>query len=146
VKFASLLTSNNFYAFLRLVSSGFLWYFRAMSLTDRLVEIRKALNVSQKIFAKGIFISTSYLGGIETGHRSVNNRIVDLVCKVYGVNKQWFLTGEGEMFSSPPPDLKQQEILTIYERLNGYFQAYILDQIRGLDKLQENETKIKEKR
>jgi transcriptional regulator with XRE-family HTH domain len=110
-------------------------------LNERLKTIRKTLNVSQKIFAKGIFISTSYYAGIETGHRQVNDRIIDLVSTRYNVNKDWILTGQGEIFDNAPPDVKLQELVEIYKRLNKYFKGYILDQIRALDKIQENESK-----
>jgi transcriptional regulator with XRE-family HTH domain len=112
-----------------------------MVLNDRLKTIRKTLSVSQKIFARGIFISTSYYAGIETGHRQVNDRIVDLVCKIYNVNKDWILTGRGDIFDSPPPDVRLKELMDIFKRLNGHFQGYILDQIRNLEKIQENELK-----
>jgi transcriptional regulator with XRE-family HTH domain len=110
-----------------------------MLINDRLKAIRKSLNVSQRIFAKGIFISTSYYAGIETGHRQVNNRIVDLISKVYNANKGWILNGQGEMFSAPPPDLRLEELTDIFGRLNNHFQGYILEQVKNLEKIQENE-------
>jgi transcriptional regulator with XRE-family HTH domain len=109
-----------------------------MLINDRLKAIRKSLNVSQKIFAKGIFISTSYYAGIETGHRQVNNRIVDLISKVYNVSKDWILNERGEMFSSAPPDMKLEELVAIFGRLNSHFQGYILEQVKNLEKIQEN--------
>lgn len=108
-----------------------------MPLNDRLKTIRTALGITQKSFAKGIFISTSYYAGIEAGHRKVNERIIDLVSTRFNVNKDWILTGKGEMFSENPPDVRLQELIDIYKRLNGHFQGYILEQIRALDKIQE---------
>jgi transcriptional regulator with XRE-family HTH domain len=107
-----------------------------MIVNRRLRAIRTALNVSQKLFAKGIFISTSYYAGIETGHRQVNDRIIDLVSTQYHVNKNWILTGQGEMFGSLPPDVRIQELIDIFSKLNPHFQAYILDQTRDLEKIQ----------
>jgi hypothetical protein len=47
------------------------------------------------------------------------------------------------MFDKEPPDVKLEELTGIFKRLNGYFQGYILDQIRNLDKIQKNEQKRK---
>jgi transcriptional regulator with XRE-family HTH domain len=110
-----------------------------MLIKERLKAIRQTLNVSQKIFAKSIFISTSYYAGIETGHRQVNSRIVNLICKVYNVNEDWILNEKGEMFDSAPPDVKLTELIDIFKKLNGFFKGYILHHIRELEKIQDNE-------
>ena len=65
------------------------------------------------------------------------DKIIDSVCKVYNVNKNWILTGKGEIFSENPPDIRLQEMIDIYQRLNPHFQGYILEQIRALDRIQE---------
>jgi transcriptional regulator with XRE-family HTH domain len=106
-------------------------------LNERLKTIRETLNLTQKSFAKNIFISTSYYANIEAGHRQVLEKTINSVCKVYNVNKDWIFTGKGGMFSENLPDTRLQELINIYQRLNGYFQGYILDQIRALDKIQE---------
>jgi transcriptional regulator with XRE-family HTH domain len=108
-----------------------------MMLNERLKNIRKTLNLTQKSFAKGIFISTSYYAGIEAGHRQVLDKTIDSVCKVYNVNKDWILTGKGEMFDTAPPNVRLQELIDIYQRLNPYFQGYIINQIRNLEKIQD---------
>jgi transcriptional regulator with XRE-family HTH domain len=106
-------------------------------LKERLKAVRKTLNLTQKSFAKGIFISTSYYAGIEAGHRQVLDKTIDSICKVYNVNKGWVLTGKGGMFDTAPPDVRLQELIDIYERLNPHFQGYIIDQIRNLEKIQD---------
>jgi len=110
-----------------------------MSVIERLKAVRQALNVSQKVFAKSIFISTSYYACIETGHRKVKASVLDLINKIYNVNREWLLTGKGGMFDSEPPDVKLEELIDIFKRLNGHFQQYILDQVRNLEKIQEKE-------
>jgi transcriptional regulator with XRE-family HTH domain len=108
---------------------------------ERLKMVRKTLNLTQRLFAKGIFISTSYYAGIEAGHRQVLDKTIDSICKVYNVNKDWILTGKGEIFNTKPPDVRLQELIDIYKRLNPYFQGYIIDHIRNLEKIQNNEVK-----
>jgi hypothetical protein len=48
-------------------------------------------------------------------------------------------TGKGEMFEKTPPDLKLEELVDIFKRLNGHFQGYMLDQVRNLEKIQKKE-------
>jgi len=112
-----------------------------MSIIDRLKAIRHTLNLSQKVFAKGIFISTSHYACLETGHRKIKDSILDSVSKIYNVDKEWLLTGKGEMFDSAPPDVKLDELVVIFKRLNTHFQGYLLEQAKSLEKTQKNELK-----
>lgn len=110
-----------------------------MSVIERLKTVRHTLNVSQKIFAKSIFMSTSYYACLESGHRKIKESVLDSVSKVYNVNKIWLLTGKGKIFDEDPPDVKLEELIGIFKRLNIHFQNYILDQVKHLEKIQEKE-------
>ena len=114
-----------------------------MSVIERLKAVRHTLNLSQKVFAKSVFISTSHYTLIETGNRRVKDSFLDSVCKVYNVNREWLLTGKGGMFDTEPPDVKLEELAGIFKRLNGHFQNYILDQVRNLEKIQKKEDRVK---
>ena len=110
-----------------------------MSVKERLRAVRTTLDVSQKIFAKSIFVSASYYACMESGHRKIKDSILDSISKVHNVNKEWLLSGKGDMFDAAPPDLKLEELIDIFKRLNSHFQGFILDQIRNLEKIQKNE-------
>jgi transcriptional regulator with XRE-family HTH domain len=110
-----------------------------MTVEERLKAVRHTLDLSQKVFAKGIFISTSHLACLETGRRRIKDTILDSISKAYNVNREWLKSGKGEMFDAEPPDSKLEELIDIYKRLNGYFQAYILDHIKRLEALQKRE-------
>ena len=112
-----------------------------MSVIERLKAVRTTLKVSQKIFAKSIFISTSQYACLESGHRKVKDTILDSISKIYNVNKEWLSTGKGKMFATVPPDVKLEELIDIFKRLNGHFQGYIFDQVRNLEKIQKKEAK-----
>ena len=101
------------------------------------------MNVSQKVFAKSIFVSTSHYACLESGHRKIKDTILDSISKVYNVNKEWLLTGKGEIFDTEPPDVKLEELIGIFKRLNEHFQGYILDHVRHLEKIQEREFREK---
>ena len=110
-----------------------------MLTNERLKMVRQTLNLTQKNFAKSVFISTSHYTLIETGNRTIKDSFLDSLCKIYNVNKDWLVTGQGDMFLNEPPDVKLEELMDIFKRLNGHFQGYILDQVRNLEKFQKKE-------
>jgi transcriptional regulator with XRE-family HTH domain len=114
------------------------YYYRTMdySINDRLKEARLALNLSQRAFSKGIFLkSGGYYGDIETHRNEVNERVIELVCSVYGVNKVWLKTGKGKMFDKKI-DNQLEEMTVLFNQLNTHFKGYVLTQIKQLVKLQ----------
>ena len=110
----------------------------AAEIKDRIKKVRSALDVSQREFAKRIFISQTLLGAIELGSRKVNDRTIQLITTEFNVNKDWLLTGKGEMFSSPPPDLQLEKLLEIFKQLDKPLKDYLLDQSKGLLKIQQD--------
>jgi len=105
-------------------------------INERIKKIRTMLNVSQRDFCKRIFISQTLLGYIETGERNVNDRTIQLLSTEFNVNKDWILTGEGEMFTAPPPDLQLEKLIDIFKQLDKSLRDYLLEQSKGLLKLQ----------
>jgi transcriptional regulator with XRE-family HTH domain len=107
------------------------------SVNDRLKKARKALNLSQKQFATGIFLKGSgYIGDIEIYKHEVNERIIELVSSIYGVNKIWLRTGNGKMFEGTKLDKQLHEMNFLFNQLNPHFKGYVLSQIKQLIKLQ----------
>jgi transcriptional regulator with XRE-family HTH domain len=107
------------------------------SLNDRIKQARNALNLSQKQFATGIFLKGSgYIGDIEIYRHEVNERIIELVSSVYGVNKTWLKTGKGKMFEGKKLDKQIQEMNILFNQLNPHYKCYVLAQIKLLVRLQ----------
>jgi len=109
----------------------------AAGIKDRIKKVRTALNASQREFAKRIFISQTLLGDIELGKRNVNERTIQLITTEFKVNREWLLTGKGEMFASSPPDLQLEKLLDIFNQLDKPLRDYLLDQSKGLLKIQQ---------
>jgi transcriptional regulator with XRE-family HTH domain len=107
------------------------------SVNDRLKKVRKALNLSQKQFAMGIFLKGGgYIGDIEIYRHEVNERIIELVSSVYRVNKVCLKTGNGKMFEGTKLDKQLYELNILFNQLNPHLQNYALSQIKQLIKLQ----------
>jgi transcriptional regulator with XRE-family HTH domain len=102
-----------------------------MTANERLALVRKTLKITQREFAEKISVATGFIASMEIGDRKVNPRIMKLVSSVYGVNLQWLETGEGEMFYIDSND-EIEEIISLYKRLNPFFQKFIIRQLRDL--------------
>jgi transcriptional regulator with XRE-family HTH domain len=71
----------------------------------RLKALRVALDLNQGEFAKRIELSQGVLSEIENGLKPLIDRNLKLICLEFRVNKDWLLTGRGEMLSRPPEPL-----------------------------------------
>lgn len=107
----------------------------AMSIHERIREIRQALGLSQAKFAKDISISSGYVAGLELGNRKVNDRMIKLICTQYNVNEAWLRDGTGEMFRSAS-DSRLERIIALFQQLESAFQDYVLEQTDRLLALQ----------
>ena len=98
--------------------------------SERIKAVRKALGISQKDFCGGIYLSRSFYAKIETGTRNPNERVYELISNKYKVNKDWLITGKGEMFSEPPPDVELLELMEIIKELDPLFRDCIIQQVK----------------
>jgi transcriptional regulator with XRE-family HTH domain len=103
---------------------------------ERVKEIRTKLNISQWDFSKKIFISQTLLGDIELGNRTITERTIQLISTEFNINKDWILTGQGDMFTAPPPDIQLEKLIEIYKQLDTVLRNYLLEQSKSLLKLQ----------
>ena len=106
-------------------------------INERLKAVRTALSLSQRDFSKGIFLRQSSYARIEQGKITINERIIELVCSKYNVNKTYLKDGKGKMFSGNPPDVKLEQLNRVFNELNGMFQDYLITQAKELLKIQQ---------
>jgi transcriptional regulator with XRE-family HTH domain len=118
----------------------------AVSINARIKAVRKALGLSQRAFCRGIFLSQGFYAQIESGIKKANERIYELISAKYKVNKDWLLTGRGEMFSGPAPDLELEQLIEIYKELDPLFREYIMLQIKQLLDVQKRSEKTDDKK
>jgi len=104
----------------------------AKKIYDRLIAVRKALDITQRDFCKGIYMSQSYYAQVEGGKRPVNERLIALVCSQYGVSKEYLSTGKGKMFSEKLADIQLQQLTEVFNELEPHFRDYIILQIKQL--------------
>lgn len=73
----------------------------------RLKKLRKFQGLSQKEFGKILNISQNHISSLENGNREMTSRLINEICSKFCVNKEWFITGKGEMFK----DIKSLDAL-----------------------------------
>lgn len=108
-------------------------------MNERIKQVRKAKKLSQKEFAENINLSQNHISNIEKGVRPITDRIISDVCKVYNVNKNWLLSGEGEMFKDPLEqfvidDPEIQEFIKSFLKIDETIQEEIKDLVMKLGK------------
>ena len=70
-------------------------------MNERILELRKALNLNQTEFGKRIGLTTSGVSNIEVGIREVQERHIKLILSEFPyVNEEWLRSGKGGMFVS----------------------------------------------
>jgi transcriptional regulator with XRE-family HTH domain len=109
-----------------------------VELCDRIKELRTSLNLTQRQFARQIFVSQALIDEIELGKREINVRVLHLISYRFNVNMEWLKKGTGDMFSAAPPeiDARLDRIIQIFNKLDRPLQDYLLIQSKELLKLQ----------
>lgn len=64
---------------------------------DRIKKIRSDNKLSMEKFGEQIGITRSSVCKLESGENSPSEQTVRLICKEFGISKDWLLTGSGEM-------------------------------------------------
>jgi transcriptional regulator with XRE-family HTH domain len=106
------------------------------NMNERILQVRKALKLSQKAFADGIKISREYQSAFENNDRKINDRIILIICTTYGVNEVWLRNGTGEMFGKET-NVRLEMAMRGFEKLDILLQDCILKQIDMLLEFQE---------
>jgi len=102
------------------------------TIAGRMKTVRAALGLSQREFAKSLYLSQSYFGEVELGNRRMSDRIIHLISTNYKVNKDWLKTGEGEMFLGPMTEVKLGHLSGVFAELDELLQDYLVKQANEL--------------
>lgn len=71
---------------------------------ERIRQVRRDKKMNQTDFGKTIFVSQNYLSAIEKNDNLATDKIIKLICLIYGVSEEWLRTGEGSMYSAEDSD------------------------------------------
>ena len=73
----------------------------AISIGDRVKQIRREKDLTQKEFADSLGIVQGFLSGIERGRKTPSDTLIIALCNLYEINRVWLLSGTGDMTSIP---------------------------------------------
>ena len=71
------------------------------SVNARVRELRERLGMTQTEFGRKLSLNRGIINNYEQGVTKVRESIIDLICIVYNVNREWLINGIGDMF---PPE------------------------------------------
>ena len=78
---------------------------------ERIKEIRQDNNLSQKAFGELLGVSRDVITNIEYGRVKPKQLLLNHMCKVFNINKEWLIEGTGEMYIVPLNTIKQAKII-----------------------------------
>ena len=109
---------------------------------NRLKELRKILNLSQKDFGAKLKLSPDMISLLEREKRKFTERVICDICREFNVNRKWLETGKGDIFIDVLTEIDEfnnadkdiQEIVRLYVQLDdvtkAYFKKKILDELK----------------
>jgi len=104
---------------------------------ERITELRKAMGMTQQQFADGIGVKRGTVANYEIGRNNPTETVLQMICRVYGVRREWLDTGEGDMFVEKS---RFDQIKDISERYLGEdsdsFRLRLISVIAGLSEYQ----------
>lgn len=101
---------------------------------SRLKLLRKELKMSQEDFAKKVKLSKNYISLVETGNRTLADRTVSDICRIFNVNESWLRNGCGNMFVESPKDEQLSEMMSdIFSVDENNFKKRLISALLKLD-------------
>lgn len=71
---------------------------------ERLKLLRKTLGLNQTEFAARLGLTRGAIGNIEIGRAPLKPLLIDLICSTFGANKEWLVSGTGQMLADRSRD------------------------------------------
>lgn len=74
---------------------------------DRIKKIRADNRLSMEKFGERIGITKSSVSLLESGKNNPSEQTIKLICKEFSINKEWLLTGKGDMYDVPEDEVAE---------------------------------------
>lgn len=66
-------------------------------MNERLKQLRKYFNLTQKEFANSLKLARTSVSSFENGKSKPSSRTLTYICEKYQINEDWIRTGKGDM-------------------------------------------------
>lgn len=101
---------------------------------NRIKEIRKIQRLTQVEFGERIGVKGNTITNYENGLRTPTDAVILSICREFKVNKDWLLTGNGDMFSDRTKSQQIFDFLTTTAELqDSDFQKRFINALSKLD-------------
>ena len=117
-----------------------------MRISERLKTIREAKGLSQKQFAETLGTALTRISEYERDKVKPTTEILTKLAEIHGININWLLTGNGDMFikEEKKSNTKANEIIEAYEKLpedkqKYYYFKIIADSLEPITKTEKQE-------
>nr|DAL85055.1 MAG TPA: helix-turn-helix domain protein [Caudoviricetes sp.] len=117
-----------------------------MSYGKRVFDLRKQLNLTLEKFGEPLGVTKTAISRIEKEERTITDQMAKAICREYGVNEEWLLYGNGEMFKQPSDEIGYYvEDLLEYDGHGNPFYDMIIEMMKKYQELDEkSKTVIRE--
>lgn len=104
---------------------------------DRIKRLRKEkLDKTQKEFGERIGLKPNSVSDIESGKNNLTDQTANAICREFNVNKEWLLTGKGDMYDVPE-DETAAVVSDLLEESNPFYDI-IISIMKSYKKLDDN--------
>lgn len=94
---------------------------------------KNLLKLTQEEFAESIGLNRTTISLIESNKLNVSDRTLNDICKIHNVNKDWLLTGEGEIFQQLNEDDEFSRLIGMLLAEDDEFKKRIIKAMLELD-------------
>lgn len=91
---------------------------------NRIKKIRADTGLSMEKFGNRIGITKSSVSLLESGKNSPSEQTIRLICKEFGVNKEWLLDDKGEPYNEPEDEVAEV-VSDLLEESNPFYDLII---------------------
>lgn len=105
-------------------------------MNERIKELRKALGLTQEKFGEKIGVRQNTVAQYEMGRNIPIDSVINLICREFGVRKEWLLNGSGPMYTTMD---ESDELARIFEEIGASDDELVKAAIRVYWRLDERE-------
>ena len=100
----------------------------------RVKAIRLDRKLNQTEFGKPLSVSQNYLSSMESGEKPFTDKIIKLICLIYGVSEDWLRTGQGSRYVEIDEDDKYSKAFSAASMEEDEFAKALLIEYMDLSK------------
>ena len=113
-----------------------------MTQGERVLKIRKSLNMTMDQFGEKLGVQKSAISKIEKGRVNLSDQMAISICREYNVSYDYLMNGEGEMFDNLPQtvldelcaqydlDDLDRNLVEMYIEMPEQLRSYLKQEIR----------------